>query len=114
MTGRYKALKYGTMFVFVTAVICTFKNDYIFHCLISKANLKFKDRNTLSYDLKQNYIYPPSKLPYKLSHPDIENPSHGQTQFVDNYFKNMVSVYCKFQDCSLFLTLNTLVINFMK
>ena len=96
MTSRYKAWKYGTMIVFVTALLCIFKYDYNFHGLNSEVNLKSKDLNTLIDDLKQNYIYPPSKLPYRLSHPDIENPSHGQTQFVDNYFKNMVSVYCKF------------------
>ena len=54
-------------------------------------NKKSKDVNKIINDLKQNYIHPPSILPYNLSHPKIANPSHGQTQFLDKYFMNMVS-----------------------
>ncbi|XP_060595393.1 protein Star-like [Ruditapes philippinarum] len=36
-------------------------------------------------------IHLPSKLPYNLTNPEIENQSHGQTQFIDRFLKNMTN-----------------------
>ncbi|XP_053397058.1 protein Star-like [Mercenaria mercenaria] len=70
--------------------------------MISKLNrdkVAFNDRTLISV-LQKYYLEPPSMLPYNLSHPEIQNPSPGQTQFIDEYLNQKRNGF--YVDCGAF------------
>ncbi|XP_045215528.2 protein Star-like [Mercenaria mercenaria] len=70
--------------------------------IMSKLNrdkVAFNDRTLVSI-LQKYYVQPPSMLPYNLTYPEIQNPSPGQTQFIDEYLKQKRNGF--YIDCGAF------------
>ncbi|XP_045159525.1 protein Star-like [Mercenaria mercenaria] len=70
--------------------------------IMSKLNrdkIAFNDRTLIS-TVKKYYVQPPSMLPYNLSDPEIQNPSPGQTQFIDEYLNQKRNGF--YVDCGAF------------
>jgi hypothetical protein len=51
-----------------------------------------QDNSDLVEIIKKYFLHQPSTLPYNLTHPNNENPSPGQTQFVDEYLQQKVGI----------------------
>ncbi|XP_053405059.1 uncharacterized protein LOC123565442 [Mercenaria mercenaria] len=66
---------------------------------LNRDRVAFNDRTLISIQQKY-YVQPPSVLPYNLSHFEIQNPSPGQTQFIDEYLNQKRNGF--YIDCGAF------------
>ncbi|XP_045208637.2 protein Star-like [Mercenaria mercenaria] len=66
---------------------------------LNRDKVVFNDRTLISI-VQKYYVQPPSMLPYNLSHSEIQNPSPGQTQFIDEYLNHKRNGF--YVDCGAF------------
>ena len=66
--------------------------DDIYKDILAKINnnkIAHDDREVVEI-IYRHFVHQPSTLSYNLSLPDVENPSPGQTQYIDEYLRQMV------------------------